>query len=467
MTASPLFRRSLPGTILLMLASLAGRSVSGADSVNAPRPVPLTRPEMKQLIEDVKVRTPRIPFPELTDEDRKALGEQAGSYEAALRHCYTPWNEFRRGPRSGPGGSREQDPEMTLSYAFKTQLFWIVSRANNCQYCIGHQESKLLSAGLSEDQIAALDGDWLAHTPAERTAFAFARRLAYEPHLLSDADIEALRTHYSDKQILEMVMSVSRNNVSNRWKEGIGVPQRADEGGYSRSSDNPSLPRGSYLTATSERYRSSITKVAPLTLDGTGQPTRMAQVRRPPLESRAEVDRMLALTRTRKPRLPVPAESVARKALGDAAPAGALPQWMRLLTTFPREGVNTIAGFRAAEEKGELSPLLKAQMSWITARHDRAWYALALAHQQLKKLGQSDAQVDALDGDWSGFPAHEQSLFTVARKLAASPVILTDRDVKNAVELAGPRAVVESINYVSLRASFNRFTEAAGLAADQ
>ena len=30
--------------------------------------------------------------------------------------------------------TRDADPNMTLSYAFKTELFWIVSRANNCHY---------------------------------------------------------------------------------------------------------------------------------------------------------------------------------------------------------------------------------------------------------------------------------------------------------------------------------------------
>ena len=30
--------------------------------------------------------------------------------------------------------SRDPDPSMTLDYAFKTMLFWIVSRVNNCHY---------------------------------------------------------------------------------------------------------------------------------------------------------------------------------------------------------------------------------------------------------------------------------------------------------------------------------------------
>ena len=35
------------------------------------RPIPATRPEMKQLLEDMKSRPTRIPLPELTIEDRE------------------------------------------------------------------------------------------------------------------------------------------------------------------------------------------------------------------------------------------------------------------------------------------------------------------------------------------------------------------------------------------------------------
>ncbi len=57
------------------------------------RPVPLTRDEMKRMLEELKGRTIRIPLPELTEADRAALGERADSYEARLRHHYLPAGE--------------------------------------------------------------------------------------------------------------------------------------------------------------------------------------------------------------------------------------------------------------------------------------------------------------------------------------------------------------------------------------
>ena len=44
----------------------------------------------------------------------------------------------------------------------------------------------------------------------------------------------------------------------------------------------------------------------------------------------------------------------------------------------------------------------------------------------------SEERIYKLDGDWAEFSPTERSLFTVARKLAASPVVLTDADVATA-----------------------------------
>ena len=445
---------------LLCTALLGGSAARGAEPADGRWVVPLTRPAMKQMIEDVKVRTPRIPLPELSESDRAELGENADSYESMLRYSYTPWADRRRGPR---GAAREQDPAMTLDYAFKTQLFWIVSRVNNCPYCIGHQESKLLSAGLSEDEIASLDGDWSGHTAAERAAFSLARKLSHQPHELTDADIDALRPHFSDLQILEMVLSVSRNNISNRWKEGIGVPQRADEGGYSRNTEDPALPRGTYLTPTSPEFLTALTATAPVAFDAHGQPTTATVCDRPALESRAEVEAALTAAQKRSARLPLVDEATARAVLGEHAPSGAVPQWARLLANFPREGVQHYATVAAAEELSDLSPTLRAQLSWIIARQDRAWYATGESLRRLRELGEPDDRIYALDADWSGFSGREQALFTLAKNLAASPVVLTDDEVRTAVELAGPRDVVQTIHYTTTRCFFNRVTEAAGL----
>jgi hypothetical protein len=184
----------------LLSAATAGTLVA-AEPANEPRPIPLTRPEMKQYLEDMKQRTPRIPLPEMTAEEKERYGEDASrGYESRLRAHYMPGGNERfsfsggagrtrpaesqaatpgtpRTEGARPGGfGRENEPGMTLDYRFTVSLFWIVSRTNNCQYCLGHQESKLLRAGMTEDEIAALDSDWSRFNEKERAAWAFGRK---------------------------------------------------------------------------------------------------------------------------------------------------------------------------------------------------------------------------------------------------------------------------------------------------
>ena len=146
----------------------------------------------------------------------------------------------------GGGFLREPDSTMTLDNTFKTMFFWIVSRANNCTYCSGHQEVKLLGDGIKEDTIAALDGDWSEFTEAERAAFAFTLKLTYEPNQLNDADIDRLRKHYTDLQILEIVVAVGGFNAMNRWTGPLAIPQEDHR---------------VYLTATSDRYKNVRSRV--------------------------------------------------------------------------------------------------------------------------------------------------------------------------------------------------------------
>jgi alkylhydroperoxidase family enzyme len=434
---------------------------------SAPRPIPLTRPEMKEYLEQMKARRLRIPLPELTEDEKQKLGTRGGGYESRLRFHYMPGDGKGGGGGGGAFGfGGEKDGGMSLEYAFKTQMFWIVCRTNNCQYCQGHQESKLLRAGLTEEQIAALDGDWSGFTAAERAAFAFARKITYEPHRFTDADVTALRAHYTDLQILEMIMSVAGNNAINRWKEGAGIPQNEGSGGFGKGGDKAGEKAGekhTYLTPTAEKYKTAVSKVAPLEYDAKGQPTRATVSRRPALESRAEVEKALTAAKSRTPRLPLVEDAKARAILPEDWAAGPLPQWVRLLANFPGQGKGRILSQRSSEAKGDLTPLLKAQSSWIVARQDRAWYAAGEAKRRLNALGQTDDQVYRLDGDWAGYTPAERALFTVARNLAASPVVLTDDEVAEAVRLVGPRDVVQLISYVTVRASFDRITEAAGL----
>lgn len=471
---------------LLALAALGSAAFAADSPVTTPRPVPATRPEMKELLEDMKKRPHRIPLPELTDREKTELGERSSSYEARLRYNYVPAAEgtifgaARPRPAAVPGApappipprmdfTRNADENMTLTYQFKTMLFWIVSRTNNCQYCLGHQEWKLSATGMNDDAIAALDADWSAYSKKEQAAFAYARMLTYEPHRISDDEFNKVKPFYTPAQILEMTMSVSGNNAINRWKEGTGIPQSAGNTftGRGGAGAAPAAEHAdTFTTPTSEKYKTAVSVVAPLEIFN-GKASGKVLSTRPKLESRDEVKVKLAAVATRKPRLPMVDEAAAAAWLKESGQDVPVTDWMRLIASFPNEGRGRLPSLVSREQQtGELTELQKTQLNWIIARQDRAWYAIGKAHAKLLSLGQTEDQIFALDGDRTTFSESDQALFTFAQHLAASPIALTDEDAAMALKLNSPAQVVQTINHVASSAYFDRVTEAAGLAIE-
>jgi alkylhydroperoxidase family enzyme len=140
-----------------------------------------------------------------------------------------------------------------------------------------------------------------------------------------------------------------------------------------------------------------------------------------------------------------------------------LPQWVRLLTHFPKSGTARVVSLHTAEEKGALDLRLKAETAWIAARQDRAWYAVGTAKQRLLALGLSEDAVYALDGAWEDNTKAERAAFTFARKLTAYPEEVTDGGVEELRKHFKDREVAELVYHITNAAFFDRVTEACGL----
>jgi alkylhydroperoxidase family enzyme len=436
--------------ILALLVSLSLPVISRAD--DGPSTVAATRPELKEWLEKSKHSKPRLPLPPPTEEEVAAAKTRSRPGGGApglggiinngrMRQLYLP-PELR-----GGGFTREPDPALTLSSAFKTELFWIVSRGNNCAYCQGHQEVKLAAEGLSEETIAALDGDWTEFTPAERAAFALARKLTLDPQDVGDDDIDRLRAHYQDVQIVEILQTIAANNAMNRWTGGLAIPQEGHR---------------VFLSPTAPRFQNLRSRVAPLDPGASG-PACARPSQRGPLESRAQAEAALAAARARTPRLPLAVEAEARASLVERWPSGPISQWARLLLNFPKAGPPRVAMHLAAIEKGRLSPRLKAQIDWIAARNDRAWYALGHARRRLLDLGQPEAAIWSLDQPGDTFTPAERAAFSVARKLTVDPALVTDGDIEGLRQRFSDQEVAEIVFQVSEAVFFDRLTEPARL----
>ena len=447
---------------------------------SAPRPTPVHRDEMKRLLEDMKKRKERVSLPPISEEEKTQNDGRPVNYESRLTRFFLPNTPGARGylnfsgsPTRTPASANsnrpalEPDPALTLDYGFKTRLFWIASRANNCQYCLGHQESKLLAVGMSDDLIAALDLDWSAFPENEQAAFALARRLTLEPQTLTDNDIQECRKHYSDLAILEMVLSVAGNNAINRWKEGVGVPQSTTGGNFGAGHTE----EHSYLTATSPEFtnkRSIIIESSGAGGESNVVPTKWNGTKINKLPSVVEG---LQIAKERTTRLPIRSVDETKKILGELVTVDVVPNWMRLLANFPIAGKRQVSALLSAENDLDLSELTRARLAWVIARQNGAWYSLAESDARLIKLGQTREQILLLEKfdevkSEETLTARDKALLTVAKNLAASPVVLTDVEAQHAIDLAGPRDFVQTVHYTSMRSLFDRFTEASGLPSD-
>lgn len=268
---------------------------------------------------------------------------------------------------------------------------------------------------------------------------------------MTRADVEELKKHYTPTQVLEIVVAVAGYNSTNRWTDALNIPAEANANFFRKTEKKIDL--STFQTPTSPKYAGAVSRIAPLPAQckAAAPPAWPA---RPAPEDRAQVEAAWRAARSRTPTLPL------------AGGAAGEPNWVRLLNTFPKAGGSRAAGLKLAAEKGKLTPRLKAEIAWVAARADRAWYALAVARERLKAVGLRDAEVFALDAG-NDLPPAERAALRFARKLTATPALVTDADVEGLRKHFTDPQVAEIVFHTCNAAFFNRVTEAAQLPLDR
>jgi alkylhydroperoxidase family enzyme len=438
-------RRWLAGIVVGLMLICALTSPAADEASDAPKPIPATRPELKAALEALKLRRSRIPLP--------APGTENGGVAGGLRWDYMPesWGgggglgslglDKNFGPR-GPSGSNPIELDELMS----DLSFWVVSRGNNCQYCLGHQELKLRVAGLDDDTIAALDSNWARFDPRQQAVLAFARKLTLEPHLIGDADVAALKKRFTDAEVVELAFDVARFNAANRWTDGIGLPQERyfdDEG------------ERTLLTPTSARYRDAASVVTPDV--GAARPA-------PPAWE--EVSRAMDACRNRRARVALPNETTAAAALAAAIGDRQPLQWERAMAQLPGAPAKSVAMLHAMMTDEHLSPRLKAELALISAVNNRAWYAAAHALRRLHALGVGTRQAAALFDEVEPVDGRSAA-WRLAGKLTAAPHLITDNDIARVREHFSDAETAQMIHVISMANFFDRLTESLGLPLEE
>lgn len=118
------------------------------------------------------------------------------------------------------------DPEGEVGLGFRRLVGHLASRAAGCRYCMAHTALGARNFGIDD---AKLDALWEYRTSplyseAERVALDFALAAGSQPNDVTDELFAALRQHWSDGQIVEILAVVALFGFLNRWNDTLATP---------------------------------------------------------------------------------------------------------------------------------------------------------------------------------------------------------------------------------------------------
>ena len=113
--------------------------------------------------------------------------------------------------------SGEVDPDL------KRLIGIISSRTQGCTYCSAHSSYAANKLGITAEKIASVFEFETSplFSDAERAALRVAWHGALQPNAVTDEDFAALKLHFSERQIAEIVAVLSLYGFLNRWNETL------------------------------------------------------------------------------------------------------------------------------------------------------------------------------------------------------------------------------------------------------
>jgi uncharacterized peroxidase-related enzyme len=133
-------------------------------------------------------------------------------------------------------GAAVNDPGNKTSRPLRALVGHMASRSAGCQYCVAHTGEGAHNASVEDRKLAAI-WDYETSplfTEAERAALRFAQSAAAVPNAVTDDDFAALRRHFSDEEIVELVGVIAFFGFLNRWNDTLSTELEAVPLGFAR-----------------------------------------------------------------------------------------------------------------------------------------------------------------------------------------------------------------------------------------
>jgi uncharacterized peroxidase-related enzyme len=134
---------------------------------------------------------------------------------AAMRHLMSMLMELREAA--------------TLPKRYLEIAIVVVSKLNECHYCVAHHKPFLAVEGISPEGIdRLLDDDNPELDEVDRLVVEYARVAWETPNRVRDSLFERLRQHFSEAQIVELTLRITLCGFFNRFNDALGIEEEAE-----------------------------------------------------------------------------------------------------------------------------------------------------------------------------------------------------------------------------------------------
>ncbi|MEM8697164.1 MAG: carboxymuconolactone decarboxylase family protein [Pseudomonadota bacterium] len=167
-----------------------------------------------------------LPFDRLPEELQSRLGaaEERMGFTSNDIMTMARWPELL-GALEGLIGTIYGSQEVDLG--LKRMMAMVASSAAGCRYCEAHTaHGAAQMSGVDSEKVAAV---WEYRTSdlfsdAERAALDLALAAGQTPNAATEDHFAALRAHWSERQIVEMVALIGLFGFLNRWNDTLATP---------------------------------------------------------------------------------------------------------------------------------------------------------------------------------------------------------------------------------------------------
>src|SRR5260370_13113994 len=142
--------------------------------------------------------SPETANPEVKEIFEKTLRGKPGNVQKALAHRPEMLKNFL---------SFYASVGRSLDRKLYELIYLRVSLINRCRYCTQHHVASSKRAGLTaEDWTALKAGNYSRYGAKERAALIYVGKLTHAPHEITEADLDELKTKFSQPQICDIHM---------------------------------------------------------------------------------------------------------------------------------------------------------------------------------------------------------------------------------------------------------------------